>query len=232
MQGLDTVKKHETPEGIILRLKIAGPVARACAWLIDLSLKGGIGFVLIMVLSVLGTTGIAILLVSLFLLEWFYPVIFEVTSGATPGKKAMDLLVINDNGTPVTFAASALRNLLRAADFFPVCYGFGLIAMLINRDFKRLGDMAAGTLVVHAEKETAASPVRNIQETVPIRPPADLRVNEQRTLLDFAERGATLSRERRIELAGLLSELTGKTGEPALNELEGYAMWLYKGKTT
>lgn len=227
MSALDTVTYYETPEGIVLRLKIAGPVSRACAWMIDALIKGGLCLVLAMVLGALQEAGMGIFFIFLFLIEWFYPVVFEITSGATPGKKAMDLLVINDNGTPVSFTSSALRNLLRAADFFPLCYGFGLVSMLINKDFKRLGDLAAGTLVVHNEKNRK---IRNIQDAKPIQPPADLRVNEQRTLLDFSERSLTLSKERSIELADILYDLTGKKGEEALNELNAYANWIFKGK--
>jgi len=225
--SLDTIKYHETPEGIILRLKAAGPVPRACAWLIDLFVKGGLCFVFLILLSPLEAIGTGLYLLLLFSIEWFYHLIFEWVAGASPGKKTMELRVINDNGTPVTFAAAVLRNLLRAADFFPLFYGFGLISTLINKDFKRLGDLAAGTLVVHEEKKVAAQPVPGV---APKRPPADLRVNEQRTLLDFSERSSSLSRQRRIELADTLSGLTGKTGEAALEELYGYASWLYKGK--
>jgi len=224
---LDTVKQQETPEGIGLRLKLAGPVARGCAWLIDLFIKAGLGLVGMILLSRLQHIGTGIYLLLLFLIEWFYHVVFELLSGATPGKKAMDLVVVNDNGSPVTFASAMLRNLLRAADYFPFFYGVGLISTLITKDFKRLGDLAAGTLVVYEEKTVAARPVR---AAAPKRPPADLRVNEQRTLLDFAERSGTLSRQRRIELADLLSGLTGKTGEKAVEELDGYAAWLMKGK--
>ena len=224
---LDTVKQHETPEGIVLRLRAAGPVARACAWLIDLFIKAGLSLVCLIILSRLQMIGIGIYLLLLFLIEWFYHVAFEMVSGATPGKKAMDLVVVNDNGSPVTFASAMLRNLLRAADYFPFFYGVGLASTLINKDFKRLGDLAAGTLVVYEEKAVAARPVRG---GAPKRPPADLRVNEQRTLLDFAERSRMLSRQRRIELADFLSGLTGKTGEKALEELDGYAAWLRKGK--
>ncbi len=228
MQGsLDTVKYHETPEGVVLGLTVAGPVPRACAWLIDLFIKGGLCFILLILLSPLETIGTGLYLMLLFLLEWFYHVVFELRTGATPGKKTMALRVINDNGTPPTFASAALRNLIRAADFFPFFYGFGLLSTLINKDFKRLGDLAAGTLVIHEEKKALARPLFN---AAPKRPPADLRVNEQRTLLDFSERSPSLSRQRRIELADILSGLTGKTGEAALEELHGYASWLYKGK--
>lgn len=227
MHVLDTVKYYETPEGIILRLKIAGPVPRACAWMADLLIKGGVCLICSIFLSLFKEAGSGVLLIIVFLIEWFYPVLFEMNSGATPGKKAMNLLVVSDNGTPVTFVSSMLRNLLRAADFAPFCYGFGLISMLINKDFKRLGDLAAGTLVVHGEKNE--KPI-TIHAAIPKQPPTDLRVNEQRTLLDFSERSETLSKDRSIELADLLYDLTGKKGEDARNELYSYASWLFKGK--
>jgi uncharacterized RDD family membrane protein YckC len=224
---LDTAGYHETPEGTLLRLKVAGPVPRACAWLIDLFIKAGVVLTCSIVLSPLQEIGTGLFLLLLFLVEWFYPVVFELRSGATPGKKVMELRVIHETGTPVTFAASVLRNLLRAADFFPFFYGFGLSAMLINQDFKRLGDLAAGTLVVHEEPKTARQILHDIP---PKAPPADLRVNEQRTLLDFSERSAALSPGRRVELAELLSEITGKKGEAAVEELHGYASFLFKGR--
>lgn len=88
----------------------------------------------------------------LFLLEWFYPIIFEVyRQGQTPGKKVMAIKVLQDNGIPVGWPTSLIRNLLRAVDFLPMMYGFGVVSMLIARNFRRLGDLAAGTLVVYVE---------------------------------------------------------------------------------
>ncbi|MCG8617700.1 MAG: RDD family protein [Desulfobacterales bacterium] len=227
MPGIDTVKRYETPEGVVIRLKVAGPVSRACAWLVDLSIKVGLCLVIAIILGILGHAGQGIILIFIFLIEWFYPVIFELYWGATPGKKSMNLMVVQDNCTPVSFTASVLRNLLRAADFFPFFYGAGLVTMVCNKDFKRLGDIAAGTLVVY---DTPGRTVNKIAEAQPKQPPADLRVNEQRTILDFSERSIYLSKERRIELAEILRNVTGKTGEAAVNELYAYASWLFKGK--
>ena len=103
-----------------------------------------------MVAAFMGGIGVAFLLILFFALEWFYPVAFELTaSGATPGKRVFGLRVVMDNGLPVTPAASLTRNLLRAADFLPFGYGFAIVSMLLRRDFKRLGDIAAATIVVH-----------------------------------------------------------------------------------
>ena len=110
--------------------------------------------------------------------------------GQTPGKRLFRLAVLNDDGTPVRWPGALTRNLLRAADFLPFLYGVGLVTMLMNRDFKRLGDLAAGTVVVYqAEKVEAA---RAIPQAPPQPPPVSLSPEEQRAVLDLAERSATL----------------------------------------
>lgn len=167
------------------------------------------------------------MLIGFFLLEWFFPVVFEITSGATPGKKAMGLVVVHDNGTPVSVSASLIRNLLRVADFLPLLYGIGLLSMLANRNFQRLGDMVAGTLVVYRERDKINIAIPTV---TPKPPPVPLGVDELRTLIAFAERSNQLSEERRIELANQLAELTGKQGEAAVTELYAYANWLTRGR--
>lgn len=223
----DTIRYHETPEGIRLQLKLAGPVARACAWAIDTAIKGVIYALIMLLGAFLGGVGVALMLIGFFLLEWFFPVFFEVSSGATPGKRAMGLVVVHDNGTPVSLPASLIRNLLRVADFLPLLYGVGLLSILANRSFQRLGDMVAGTLVVYREKERG---VMAIPDAAPKPPPGKLSVDELRNLLAFAERSAQLSGERRIELAEQLFELTGKRGQAAVEELYAYANWLTRGR--
>jgi hypothetical protein len=138
-------------------------------------------------------------------MEWFYPVLFEVLrEGATPGKKVFGIKVINANGTPVDISASLIRNLLRAVDFLPLAYGFGFISMLLNHNFQRLGDLAAGTLVIYHDQ-----PVINPQlYKGPLQKPLfPLTSNEQRLIIQFAERSPQLSPQRQDELATLLSPL-------------------------
>jgi hypothetical protein len=138
----------------------------------------------------------------------------------------MGIRVIQDNGTPVTPASSIIRNLLRAVDFLPLLYGFGLVSMLLNREFKRLGDLAAGTLVVYQDRPLER--FRPPQESTS-KPPFDLTEAECKALLAFAERGRGLSDSRRIELAELLSEFTGRQGRQAVERLYGYANWIMQG---
>ncbi len=224
MNRLDTARSYETPEGILLELKTAGPVARACAWAIDALIRSGLYIAIALTLAWFGGLGFGVMLIFFFLIEWFYPVIFEVRNGGmTPGKKMMGVQVVHDDGTPVSWPSSIVRNLVRAADFLPLLYGFGLVAMLVNKDFKRLGDLAAGTLVIYREKGVQRDPP---PPATPVQPPADLGVDDQETLLDFAERSSHLSRERNEELATILSDLTGARGEVGVARLHGYANWL------
>jgi uncharacterized RDD family membrane protein YckC len=224
---LDTSRSYETPEGIVLGMHIAGPVVRAWAWAIDFAIRAGVYLVIAVLFSFLGGLGMAVILIGLFLVEWFYPVLFELRSGATPGKKAMGIQVVHDNGTPVSWSSSLIRNLVRAADFVPFLYGFGLLSMLANRDFKRLGDMAAGTLVVYSERPANRQP---LPAADPIAPPGDLSVDEQRTLLAFAERSPSLTEDRCAELAGILADITCCEGQQAATRLHAYANYLAQGR--
>lgn len=226
---LDTLRHVETPEGITLNLRVAGPVARALAWGVDSLIKYGALWILAIILAILGKSGFGLWLIALFLTEWFYPTLFEVyADGATPGKKALGIKVIHANGTPVDWPAALIRNLLRAVDFLPVLYGFGVIALLSSRDFQRLGDWAAGTVVIYRDS-TTASPTLPPGPALPPRLP--LSPAEQQLLIDFAERSATLNPERQAELADLLADYTGLRGLAGIARLHAYARWFVGDST-
>lgn len=153
---LDTRLSLETPEGAALPLAPAGLGVRIMAFLIDMLIKSVAIIIVFTLLGIFGGMGMGIALILTFLLEWFYPVYFEVWhQGRTPGKKNLNIRVINDDGTPVTFGASLLRNLLRVVDFLPLVYLTGIITSLFNARFKRLGDLVAGTLVVYDADPTS-----------------------------------------------------------------------------
>jgi uncharacterized RDD family membrane protein YckC len=197
---LDTRYAAETPEGIALWLRPAGLVPRFYAYAIDALIRFGIFTVCMILLALLGTFGMAMGLILLFLLEWLYPVAFELSrAAATPGKRLLGLAVVMDSGLPITPAASLTRNLLRAADFLPSLYASAALSMLFRRDFKRLGDLAAGTLVVHATQANAS----------PGQPPAaaarapavPLSAAAQAAIVAWAGRVARLTEARADELA-------------------------------
>jgi len=220
---LDTIHSVETPEGVELNLEVAGPVARALAWALDLLVQMGIYFVLAAVLGSFAALGGGLLLIGAFVTSWFYPVLFEcLWSGQTPGKRAMGLCVVHADGTPVGWNASILRNLLRAVDILPLLYTFGLVSMLIDRSFRRLGDLAAGTLVVHTQEGVRRRGA--LPDLAPLPPAVPLEVDEQRAVIAFAERAPLLSRARADELASIPGPLLGDE-EPRLR-LFRIAAWL------
>ena len=97
-----------------------------------------------------------------------YPIWFEVKrDGATPGKRVMGIRVVQRNGAPVGWGPSVLRNLLRTADFLPVGYGFGLLSILFSGSFRRLGDLAAGTVVIRSQVVAPALRGRDVPPTPP-----------------------------------------------------------------
>jgi uncharacterized RDD family membrane protein YckC len=225
---LDTALERETPEGIALELRPAGVPARVAAFLIDLAIRGSVLLVLAIAMQFLEDMGVGFFLLALFLVEWFYPVVFELgRHGATPGKRALGLKVVMDTGLPVTPGASLARNLLRVADFMPLVYGFGLVCMLLRTDFRRLGDIAAGTLVVHQSPR----PLRGELPQVQPRPPAiSMGPREQGVLVMLAARAPTLTGERLHELAALAAPAAGEEPQPGNEALTdkvlGVAQWL------
>ncbi len=211
-QKLDTRRYIDTPEGIAISISVAGPVTRALAWTIDFLIRLGIYFILSMIFSTMGKFGMGLLMISIFVMEWFYPVLFEVLrEGATPGKKAMGLVVVHDDATPVGWSASMVRNLLRTVDFLPLFYGFGIISILLSKDFKRMGDIVAGTLVIYKQKKHE-TPAVELQAAVV--PGYSLGLAEQQAILSFAERSHLMSEERTNELATLTGPLVNNSPNP------------------
>jgi uncharacterized RDD family membrane protein YckC len=227
---LDNAYKIETPEGVWLHLNIAGPIPRALAIVIDLAVYIAIWFVLFFVMSlvtmILGpeiSEGIALILI--FVLSWFYFVAFEMWNrGRTIGKMVLGLQVVCDDGTPLTWKASMLRNLMRVADFLPFFYAFGFLSCMMSRRFKRLGDLAAGTLVIYTEEK--AKPVAEFNVGKPEPPKFSYSSEEQRGIVAFAERAHYLGPARAEEVANHLEPLTQLRGKPAVHSLLQQAAWL------
>ncbi len=214
-KSLDTIYTVNTPEGIHLTLSPAGPMPRMLAWLIDVLVRFVIYTITFIVLAVLGSSGAGIALIITFLVEWFYPVYFELfNKGQTPGKKSLNIYVLQDNGSPVTPSASMIRNLLRFVDFLPLFYGFGLASMLLNKRFQRLGDLVAGTVVLYKDDPLAEDLIEvNEGESGAIIPPVKLTIEEQQTILQFCQRQLSLSKERAEELANLSGLLVADAKE-------------------
>lgn len=218
---LDTRYQVETPEGIDLPLRPAGLLVRALAYGLDLGIRALVMGVLFVALGFFGEIGIGLGSILLFLISWWYMVLFEVLNqGRSPGKQMMGLRVVQDDGTPIGWSASLTRNLLRFADMLPFAYFLGAISCLQHPAFKRLGDLAAGTLVIYRE-QTVERP--QLPPATPRSAPFALSLDEQRAILGFAERQAQLSAERTQELAAILAQPLRVPTAQATAELNGIA---------
>jgi uncharacterized RDD family membrane protein YckC len=212
---LDTLRPVETPEGLALDLRCAGVVPRALAWAIDLAIRFGIGMAIVFVAAFFGEAGVGVMLVGAFTLLWIYPMLFEVLNdGQTPGKRAMGLRVVCDNGTPVTWRPAIVRNLMRTADMLPAAFGIGIAMGLSDPWSRRLGDLVAGTVVVYVDVPPERRPAPAVAAAAPRLP---LQPGEQRAIVAFAERASRMTSERQAELAELLAPVTGQRGQGAVD---------------
>lgn len=223
---MDTLRNIETPEGVALKLHCAGLFSRAMAWLVDVLIRIGIYIAIAMIIGFSGLDGdffYGIFLIILFLMEWFYPVLFEVLrNGKTPGKSVLGIHVLHDDGTPIGWSASMTRNLLRTADFFPLFYGAGVLSLILNKDFKRLGDLAAGTVVVYDRPKEMTHELPNVDaEHLPL----PLSQDEQRAIVGLAERHQRMTTERQEEIARICEPLTKNEAHP-LKRIWAYANFI------
>jgi uncharacterized RDD family membrane protein YckC len=147
-----------TPERVTVAYELAGVGSRMLAQVIDVAIVTGIVTGIIFAAGAVRaplTLAIAIGAITLtpvgyfLLLEW-------LRRGSTPGKAALRLRVVSSAGEPLGLQAAAVRNLLRIVDFLPFAYVLGGLCALVSTEGRRLGDLAAGTVVVRVEDERAA----------------------------------------------------------------------------
>jgi uncharacterized RDD family membrane protein YckC len=149
-----------TPEAVVLDVERAGVASRILAMGLDLLALGFIYFVLLFAAVQLlgdldGVAGAVVVIVTSLVvyLGWFCA--FEAIMQRTPGKAAFGLRVVSFDGTPVRFVQAFLRVIIGLVDFFLIPFGFiAVVSTLVSRNDQRLGDLAAGTLVVR--QRTAA----------------------------------------------------------------------------
>ncbi len=225
--SIDTILTAETPEGIAIAMHPAGFAARCTAYLIDLLLRGAILATCGTALAAGGRFGNGVLFIVLFGMNWLYPIVFELLpAAATPGKRIMGLHVLMANGLPITPAASLIRNLMRFVDFLPLMYAFGIVCILLRRDARRLGDLAAATLVAYRPELPAAGSIAAGEATAPT---VSLSSRQQAAIAAFAWRVARLTPDRAEEIALLASTAApaAADGRSMTLRLLSIARWLH-----
>lgn len=240
---VDTVLEIDTPEHLAFRARIAGPARRIFAWAIDFSARCVILLFASLIISVLfdsaGLRGLGqgLTLLWYFLLDWGYFVAWEVASGGRSlGKIAVKLRVVRDNGLPISWRESVLRNLLRAADltvfslYPPEILALGPVVMAFDGKFRRLGDLAAGTMVVVEEGAAvsagAAPPVP--EEALEALPAVLPLGREDLEALELFVHRRHMTEARREELARLVAPVfAGRLGMPPPENASAFlaALW-------
>nr|WP_193987602.1 RDD family protein [Lelliottia steviae] len=224
--GLENREYVKLPEGVDIAITPAGVVSRSYAYIIDFLFRSLIMFVVSLVFSFLGDAGQGIILIIYFITSWGYYIFFEMKNGQTPGKKRLKIRVVQDNGLPASFSQIVVRNLLRPADMLPIGYFLGLVVMMFNSRFKRIGDWAAGTMVIYDDEVEARPELPKGNIEIPV---LSLSTEEQLAVLAFAERSDELSDARRSELAAILAEPFKLETSEAQSMLVGYARF-YSGQ--
>lgn len=214
-EPLDTTVRLVTPERIVFQYPLAGPFRRVVGYMIDVLVM----LLAIMVLSILSLvvslgsiSGMGPMLVAYFLIVWGYGAFFEgLFNGQTIGKRVMRIRVVSDQGVPITGAQAVLRNLVGTVDGpLPFFYLAALMSMMLTRKFQRLGDLAAGTMVVVEERRRRVGVIRikdpSVEALLPWLP---LRVaagpEMARALSDYVKHRRRFGPARREEMAAHLA---------------------------
>ena len=166
-------------------------------------LVGGFGAVQLESLGVGPQLLLALLALVVFAIFWGYYIFFEAAwNGQTPGKRLLGLRVMRADGTPVALTEVAIRNLVRIVDFLPLAYGVGVLTMFFQPQSRRMGDLAAGTLVVFDRTGVTLPPQGQLREVRPVGlaimseaaalPIARLAPAELQVIDSFLERRRTL----------------------------------------
>jgi uncharacterized RDD family membrane protein YckC len=228
-----------TPEGVRLELTLAGLGSRALAGFVDLVLKGLMIAALAIVLLTALSEGVAValLLPIGFTILFFYDVLFETLSqGRTPGKRWAGLRVLRASGGPVDLRSSAVRNLLRIVDGILLSYVPTVIAILVTRRNQRLGDLAAGTVVVRDRRAAAAVPAPVVPAPATSGAAWDVSAvtrDDVAAVGSFLARRETFDPQARQRLAARLHEaLAPKVGGADVHEPEAFLEALAAAKAT
>ncbi len=236
----------ETPEHIDLDYEVAGLGSRAIAALIDHIIIGlvlALGTIILTAVTdelfggLDSDVGAALFGIVLYLMMCVYYTFFEtIWNGQTPGKRLVGLRVVRVGGRPIGFGGSAIRNIIRLADFLPLLYGVGIMTMFFDRQTRRLGDMAAGAVTI---KETRALTLESLTAAVAQEVGGPLAENltipnlevitleDYRLLQSYLTQRLTLSLDTRRRLAGqLLHGLQTRLGYPVYGDPEAFMLRL------
>ena len=233
-----------TPEGVVVEMTLAGLGSRIVAQVVDSIIK----FIIIIIAAIgFGVLGLSepepgLLLIGFLIFNAViavaYDVFFEVTqNGRTPGKMATGIRVVMVGGGPVTFVPSFIRNIVRLIDVLPSFYLVGMTSVLITERNQRVGDLAAGTIVVHETPNRASPPPAPPPGALPAVVEAwdvtSVTQEELAAVSRFLERRNSLAAEARYGLAADMAARLRPKVVGAAQEIpaEQFLVWLVQVKS-
>jgi len=219
---LDESITISTPEGLELRLQLAGLGSRFIAGAVDLAIMLALLAILALIVGPVaglssGVSGV-VYVIGAFVILLFYPILFEVWGpGQTPGKRMSNLRVLRDSGTPVDLPASSIRNLMRLIDGPLLLYIPSIVSIAVTRRNQRPGDVAAGTIVTREQPAprrprkrapaVVGSPAGpDVEESADRWDTSSVTPQEVAAVRRFLERRESLERRARRELAVRLAD--------------------------
>jgi uncharacterized RDD family membrane protein YckC len=234
----------QTPENVAFGYQVAGIGSRFLASLLDtvivILLQVVIFILVTLIIRAFDATTFseqisawvyAIFGIIAAIFYWGYYIFFEMLwNGQSPGKRWVGLRVIRSDGTPITLSESLIRNLARLVDFLPAAYGVGIVTMFIDKQSRRLGDLAAGTLVVRDRAPITMQDLA-VKRTVHLRPWANVSLegfpierltnNDLNLIEDFLMRRDQLTHRESLAIQ-ILNTLHQRLGLPlpTLSKLE------------
>ncbi len=220
----------ETPENVELERRLTGIGTRFIAGLVDSLIIYVTLFFLVLVFLIIAQGvsfepkiwSITLLLLVFFLVHWGYFAFFEMwTNGQSPGKKQMKIRVVKEGGGAITLTDIAIRNLLRVIDTLPIGYAVAGACMFVTTRTQRLGDLAAGTVVISeqthdysAKTDERGSTQWDAEVGPQVLQTTKLRPEECRVLLNYKLRRSELTLESRERvLPKLLEPILKRLGE-------------------
>ncbi|MBV8372179.1 MAG: RDD family protein [Candidatus Eremiobacteraeota bacterium] len=228
-----------TPESIAFSYELAGLGSRFLALVLDMIVQVAILVALLVGVSLVisrvpplrhavgaeaekiaGAIAVALIVVVVFLIFFGYFIAFEAFSnGQTPGKRVLGIRVVRDGGYPLDFGASLIRNLIRVGELTIGFYALSAVSMLVSPENKRLGDIAAGTIVVRDARLAIPKPTERPAE--PTYSATRYLSGDERALIRrFLDRRDALAPQRRRELAAQLASRVRERVPPELQRLD------------
>jgi len=214
-----------TPEAVFVTLDVAGLGSRMIAAVIDISIQAavviGASLIFFQALSApergVSSGPLIVYLVVLFVMTWgYYPLFEGLWNGRTPGKRLQRIRVIRADGQPVTMGPVLVRNLVRLVDWLPGSYGVGVVCMVVTRRAQRLGDLAAGTIVIRERLLPSPSPLTlppHVESAEAGPDTSTVTEREYALIRAFLQRRESLTPESRGRLATeLATAFRGRVG--------------------